>query len=65
LTRLKALAEKTQLSQVEIMTRILHSGIETVHERGFLTLPLKFLIAEQEMPSGGTVIQKAKNSISK
>lgn len=45
---LRELSDNTQLSQVEIMTRILHSGVEAVSERGFLTLPLRFKIASPE-----------------
>jgi hypothetical protein len=47
--RLQKLAEVTGLSQVELMSRIVHSGVTAIAEAGFrLSLPLNFEMKEAE-----------------
>jgi hypothetical protein len=50
LEKLKGLADRTEITQVEIMTRIMHAGVEAVSQTGVLTLPLRFEIVEHDRP---------------
>jgi len=52
---LKKLSEETKLSQVELMTRILHSGINAIVDNGYrLHLPLKFALSETALAARST-----------
>lgn len=46
LDRLKSLSEATELSQSELMTRIMHAGIEAVSVANRLSIPLRFRLEE-------------------
>lgn len=50
LERFKDLSEATGMQQSEIMTRILHAGIEALSEKR-LTLPLQFTLKSEETPT--------------
>jgi hypothetical protein len=62
LERLKAISERTELTQVEIMTRILHAGVEAIYRQDFLTLPLRFASLDGTAKAAQSV-QTAKNVI--
>lgn len=42
------IAELTGLSQVEIMSQVMHAGISAIKERKTLILPLTFAIVDAE-----------------
>ena len=51
LVALKAITEAVEISQTEVMSRIMTAGIRALHVAGNrLPLPLKFQIVEESLP---------------